>query len=394
MAIKYDANTNAIKDNLWPLLKTGMDKPSSRNNYKKLMNEFVSKRNDDLFDSVPCSRIVCSEMEMDKLFDIIGVSKKTVEDIISKTYYGNIPNFTPLSAKHPFTITMIVLIRYFMINKMEKEQDLAMIHLAFSGKFYPSLHYRSYPYVPARHIMEYVVNNCLTNKYDLITQGSVFGAIKSIGKTWMDTYKDKFISLSDEDVIYLIQQFYSRIGSFIKNIAVEFYKVNENKDLYITYSSDSLDDDDFHLADSDTLRISKITEKTMNSINSNGVDYKICHQCSTSDITPNECKAVIESIISNKNNIPEIKEAISLMISLYFATGEIDVANIKFITYTVAPKPNAKQKEIVRLKDIIENWLCESGTAYMRRRSRIATKNAYERAVKLYFALAIHNANR
>ena len=116
--------------------------------------------------------------------------------------------------------------------------------------------------------------------------------------------------------------------------------------------------------------------------------------CSSTDITPNECKAVIESIVSEKENIPEMKELISLMISLYFSTGERDVSNINFITYTISPKPNAKQKEILRTKEIIENWLCESGTAYMRRRSRIATRNAYERAVRMYFALVIHNSNR
>ena len=82
------------------------------------------------------------------------------------------------------------------------------------------------------------------------------------------------------------------------------------------------------------------------------------------------------------------------MISLYFATGERDVTDIKFITYTISPKPNAKQKEIVRMKEIIEEWLCESGTAYMRRRSRTATRNAYERAVRMYFALIIHKANK
>ena len=82
------------------------------------------------------------------------------------------------------------------------------------------------------------------------------------------------------------------------------------------------------------------------------------------------------------------------MISLYYATGEDDITDIKFITYTIAPKPNAKQKEILRMKEIIEDWLCESGTSYMRRRSRIATRNSYERCVRMYFALVIHNANR
>ena len=95
-----------------------------------------------------------------------------------------------------------------------------------------------------------------------------------------------------------------------------------------------------------------------------------------------------------RDNIPDIKELISLMIALYFSTGSQDLTNIDFITYTVSPKPNAKQKEIVRVKEIIEKWLCESGTAYMRRRSRSATKNSYERCVRMYFALVIHNCAR
>ena len=278
---------------------------------------------------------------------------------------------------------------------MKKETELAIIHLAFSGKFYPSVHYRSYPtVVPVRHVMEYVVNNRLTKKFDLTSYGSVLGAIKSVGLTWAETYDKRLKDLADEDIVYLVQQLHSRVGSFVKNIAIEYYEAYEDKDLYIAYSADSYDSDDFHLADNDTLRIDRITEKTVNHINSAGIDYRTCKLCSTTDITPNEVKAVIESIIGSKENVYTIKELISLMISLYFATGEKEVSDIKFVTYTIAPKPNAKQKEILRMKEIIESWLCESGTAYMRRRSRIATRNAYERAVRMYFALTIHNCNR
>ena len=395
MAIKYDANTEAIRKKLWPMVEEAISKPAIEKAYKKLVNDFVSVRTESLYDTLPCDRLLCSELEMDKLFDVLKIDKRTVKDIINETYYGTVDNFNPLAAKHEFTVTQLLIIRYFMLNNKKKEIDLAMIHLSFSGKFYPSVHYRSYPTVtPARHIMEYVVNNRLSKKFDLVTQGSVIGAIRSVSATWLDTYKDRMKNLSDEDVVYLIQQLHSRVGSFVKNIATEYYDVYEDKDSYIAYSSDSFDDNDFHLADSDTLRVGRCTEKTVNMINSVGVDYRICRMCSNNDITPNECKAVIESIIGTKENIITIKELISLMISLYFATGERDLADIKFITYTIAPKPNAKQKEIVRVKDIIEEWLCESGTAYLRRRSRIATRNSYERAVRMYFALVIHNANR
>ncbi len=394
MRMKIDANTTALKDKLYPIVKEAFDKPSTRNAYKEVINSFMTTRSDDLYDSLPCDRLVCNESTMDELFPKIKIDKKTVTDIMLQTYFGTIDHFKPLCAKHEFTLLQICIIRYFVLNNMPKDAELATIYLSFSGKFYPSLHYRSYPIAPAKHVMEYVVNNVLTSKYDLKTYGNVIGAIKSVGKTWLDAYKSKFKSFTDEDVVYLLQQLYSRIGSFMKNIATEYYKVYEDKATYITYQSDSFDADDFHLADSDTLKIGKATEATINHINAYGVEYKICEMCSNSDITPNECKAVIESIVGNRSNIQDMKELISIMISLYFVTGKQDLSDIGFITFTIAPKPNAKQKELIRIKEIIENWLSESGTAYMRRRSRTATRNSYERAVKLYFALVIHNSNR
>lgn len=392
--VKYEANTSAIRTKLWPKVNEAMGKSSTKNNYKRMVNDFMSTRADYLYDTVPCDRIPCFEQEMDKIFDVLHIKKKEVTDIINETYYGPVDNFNPQAAKHEFTVSLLLIIKYYLMNKDNKNAELATLHLAFSGKFYPSLHYRQFNYTPARHVMEYVVNNRLSKKFNLTIYGNVIGAVKSICQTWLETYKDRFKSLEDEDVVYLVEQLHSRIGSFLINIASEYYDAYEDKDLYMTYSSDSMDEDDFHIADSDTLRISRCTEATINAINTNGVEYALAKRCSNDDITPNEARAVIESIVSNKENISSMKELVSLMISLYFASGGKDVSDLDFITYTIAPKPNAKQKEIIRTKEIIEQWLCESGTSYMRRRSRIATKNSYERCVRLYFALAIHNANR
>jgi hypothetical protein len=199
----------------------------------------------------------------------------------------------------------------------------------------------------------------------------------------------------DADAVYLIQQLHSRVGSFIKNIAEAYYKVYDDKDTYMAYTTDSYDSEDYHVSDNDSLRIERITEATMNYITSNGVDYKICQACSDSNISPLEAKAVIESIIMNRENLLKCKELITLMISTYFASGHTkEVTDIAFITYSVSSKPNAKQPEMVRQKEIIEEFLCESGTAYKRRRSRYATRTSYERCVKMYFALMIHDVAR
>ena len=389
-------NTHSIRDNLYPLVEKALSNSKIRNNYKKYVNDFFSRRDTDVYDSLPCSRILCSESEMDGLFTALDIEKSKATEAINQTYYSEISNFNPKAALHEFTVTQLCVIRYFTLKNLQKEKDISILLLAFSGKFYPSLHYRSYPtVVPVRHVMEYVVNTRLSQKYDLASQGSVMGAVKSITSTWIETYKSKLKDFDDEDVVYLIQQLHSRIGSFMKNIATEYYKVYEDKDIYMAYSSDSFEQGDYHLADNDSLKIERQTEAVMNYITSSSVDYKICKACSDDNIIPNEAKAVIESIIMNNENILKIKELVGLMITTYYATHEDkDLTNISFISYTIAPKPNAKQKEIVRQKEIVEEFLEESGTAYMRRRSRIATRNSYERCVRMYFALIIHDVAR
>lgn len=396
-----EKDTHAILDELYPMVEKALKSSKQLAKYKKFVNDFFSKRDEDLYDPLPCSRILCSESEMDTLFSALDIDKSKVKEIIKKTYFGiyaEKANFNPAAALHEFTVTQLSVIRYFYLNKKDKEKDTAVLLLAFSGKFYPSLHYRSYPdVVPARHVMEYVVNNELSQKYDITNKGSVIAAIASVSSTWYESYKnDKLKRYHDEDVVYLIQQLHSRIGSFMKNIASEYYKAYQNKDVYMTYSSDSFDQDNFHLSDNDSLKVERLTESVMTFITSNGVDYKICKACSDSNITPNEAKAVIESIITRKENILNIKELVSLIISTYFSipNSSKDVTDIAFITYTISPKPNAKQEEIIRQKELVEEFLSESGTAYMRRRSRIATKNSYERCVRMYFALMIHDVAR
>ena len=97
----------------------------------------------------------------------------------------------------------------------------------------------------------------------------------------------------------------------MKNIAEEYYRAYDDKDNFMAYSSDSFEDGDYHLADNDSLKVERITEATMAFITSNGVDYKICKACSDENIIPNEAKAVIESIVTNKENILMMKELIS-----------------------------------------------------------------------------------
>ena len=117
--------------------------------------------------------------------------------------------------------------------------------------------------------------------------------------------------------------------------------------------------------------------------------------CSDSNVKTEEVKSIIESIVKNTDNLDEVRELVSLIVTNYFkASKNKDVRDIEFISYSIKPKPNTKDKDIIRQYQIVDQFLCENSVAYNRRKSREATKNSYNRAVLSYFVLVINQSNK
>lgn len=389
-------STKAIVTELAPKVANLMSK--NLNKYKACLSRFMDKRHAELFDTAPYSRIFYGEEDIKDLYDSIGITEAEIMPAIQKTYYWSVAAFNPRCAKDPCTILLMCIIKYFHSKKMAKELEISIIYLSFSGKFYPSIHYASFPKVAPsehRHVMEYVVNNMLTNKFDLKITGSVFGAVKSIGITWLSSYDTMIKNSDDEDIVYLLAQLHNRIKSFMKNIAELYYDCYANKENYMTYDSDSMDETSYRLADNDSLKAERVVETTIEKMNNGTVDYKLCKMSSDSNIKTDEIKSIIETINSDKESAAEVKELVRLLTITYFEASQTkDVKDIGFITFSISAKPNTKDKNILRQKEIIEGWLDESSLSYRKRKSRLATKNSYNKAILVYFTLLIHNSNK
>ena len=392
------AMTSVIDKKIYPIVQNTLSKSIKK--YKDMMSKFINARHSSLYDTFPATRMLYGQQDADELFDVFGYKGKEAElqSIINETYYGRIANFNPRAAKNPVTVLGMCIIKYFFNKKDQQNLELAMIYLSFSGNFYPSIHYAQYPKaLPAdyRFVCDYVVNNDLSDKYDLKKTGSVIGTIKSITNTWITTYDDRLKGSSDdEDYVYMIQQLHVRIKSFIKNTAEAYYRCYNNKD-YLTYDSDDMSQDNFRLTENDSTKIEAVTQRTLTYITSHDVDYRICKMCSDSNIKTEEIKSIIESIVKNTDNIDDIKELVMLIVSNYFEVSKTkDVRDIEFISYTIKAKPNTKNKNILRQNEIIEQFLCENSMAYNRRKSRIATRLSYNRAILTYFTLLINQSNK
>lgn len=359
-----------IVDELYPMVSASLDKNMPK--YKRCIGNFIDKRSTELYAPAPYTRIYYNTTDAEEFYQALNIGPKTIKPIIEKTYYWNITPFNPAAAKDELTILLMMVIRYFYMKKMTKDLEMAMVYLAFSGKFYPSIHYGSFKTVQPieyKHVMDYVVNNMLTAKYDIKQYGSVMGAIRSICNTWLKTYEKQIKSSSSEDIVYLIQQLHTRIKSFMKNIASLYYKAYEDKDKYISFDSDDYSEDNYHMADNDSLRAERTIETAINYITSNAVNRSLCKSASDNNVRVDEVNSIIDSIVSDNKNIPEIRELIRLMVYSYYAQSKTkDVADIDFITFSIAPKPNTKNKDIIRQKEIVGNWLEDNSVAYRRRK--------------------------
>ena len=157
-----------------------------------------------------------------------------------------------------------------------------------------------------------------------------------------------FKDFHDDDCVYLIQQLHNRLRSFMSNIAEKYYEYNANKDLYITYDSDDIGEDNYHLADSDSFKMTRAVENTMNYINSHGVDIRICKMASNDLIKMDELKSILEVLMGDNRNLPLIKEYITLLIVTY----------LKCISYVCAdPKHHEDSEQKVRLHKTIHQEL-------------------------------------
>lgn len=399
MAKRKGFDTSAILDKVYPIVEKAISNRLPL--WKKVLSNFMQKRSASLFDIAPCDRIYYTDLDRDELFQALGIGSQEITNGIRDTYYYPIGAFKPSQAKDETTIVCICLVRYFLLKQMQKELELAMIYLAFSGKFYPSIHYGFFKTVaPAkyRHIMEYVVNHKLNNKYDLKKYGTIIGTVKAMNGTWVTAYKHEFKSFEDEEICYVIDQLHNRLKSFVKNIASLYYEAYENKE-YITYDKDSLPEEGdsalYHLTTNDSFKLQMYVENTMTKINTSQVDYSICKSCSDANVKTEEVKSIIETILNNRENLLKVREYITLIIACFLEESEVkEINSAKFLSYAIKPKPNTKNPAILRSKEIMDELLDDNSVGFRKRKHRNATRQSYYSAFCTYFAIIAIRANR
>lgn len=380
-------DTDVIIKKLYPIVSESLNKNSQK--FIKAMSTFINNRHTEIFAIAPYDRIYFNANDKENLYRSLGFTEEQIKNVVKECFFWDI-DYTPNAAKEPYVPMLMCCIRYYVKNSQLKNAELTTIYLAFTGKFYVSLHcyfWKKFP--PERAVLDYVINNMLSDKYDIKREGTVFGAVKKLCVTWLTTYKTNLTKdLSDDDVGKLIQQLRDREKSFLKNIANLYFEAYNNK-LYMNYETDSLNPDEFRITDNDAAKAAKYTESAMNKLTSQKVDLDLCNKCKNENVSSIEVKNIIEAILMDNENLPKLRRIINIIICDFMANNPGQrVGSVRFIEYTIKAKPNTKSKILIELKTTITNWLNEYSLR-CRKSNREATKNNFYKSVLSYFTFII-----
>ena len=385
-----DKVSNTIVKKLYPVVSEALGK-----NTPKLMdhiNKFFNRNHRQIYDISTYDNIYYNQTDIDDMFKALGLVESNILSIIKQTYFYPIP-INPQCVKEPYVETIMMAVRHYMKVGKRREAEIVGMYLVFSGKFYASIFADCYPSAPPskyRSVMDYVVNNMLTDKYDLKKYGTVFGAVKSMVITWLDTYEKqiKADTTDDEAIKMLIQQLRDRLKSFMHNIMELYYEAYQSK-AYMNYETDNETPEEFHLADNDAAKAARLSENTMNYMTTNKVSLEICNRAHDKYVPATELCNIIEGIMNDSNNLPEMKRVINIIICDYlrkYPGG--NVKSIEFVSYSIKAKPNTKDKYLIELKDILSKFLDQNSIAY--RRKSEARKASYYKSLLTYLVLVIN----
>ena len=393
---KFNDITHTIIKDLYPFVEPKIAKNAVK--FKAMMANFINRNHKAIYDVAPYENIYYSNRDKEEFFKAIDIKEEEVEYIMKDCFFWDIP-IKPQCIKEPYVLVCLCVIRYFLKNKKQKEAELTGIYLAFSGKIYASLFsgvaFKVVAPSKYRSVMDFVVNNMMTNKFDIKAQGNIFGAIQSLVITWLGKYGAELCANdTDDDRIKIIfTQLRDRVRSFLMNIAKLYYEAYKNKN-YLNYESDNLSDgSEFRITDNDSAKATRLTEISVAYMTNNSVSLAICNKCKDTNIKPLEIKDILDAVLFDKNNLNDIYRVTNILICDFIKNYPgAKVGGIDFIAHCIKAKPNNKDQYINEMRAIIISWLDENSANYRRRKSRIATAISYYKAILMYFTLSISKA--
>lgn len=379
--------TSVILANIYPKVEQAFTSKETQRKFSAIVASYVDRNVNRLSTAGPSKRTLFSDMERNKVYDLIDFDPKICKVIVKQS------NYIKASWKivnDPFNLVMMMILRYAKLNQLDQINQLAVTYLTLS--MYPSLHYKYFKFEPNEAIMQYTINN-LSNKFKVKQVGNILQALVDTTALADKTYDKNIRHANDKELTDYINAYKTRLNSLIKKIRDAFEKDYRSGN-YMNTERDNEDENDFKTSDSNSLLIQRIVDQVVLKLSVNGPDSRIVDiSAKMNQVSVNETRNTLNQLTQNKDESINIRALCESILYLYLFNGENHVNDLngsKFLTFCLAvyKKSNTNDENVIKVKSILDTWIEKYSETY-RKTQRVATLNNFRRALYTFFVFTL-----
>lgn len=375
-----------ILKELYPVVEKALDKKENTIMLKNAVSDYLDRNNEKLTTIGPVYQTVFSDMDKEKLYNAIELRPEKILEVLRRSPSVKADRYI---IKNPFNTGIALAIRYYTMKNNEEMVNACLIYMTLA--FYPSIFHKFFKFEPNEQIMNYTINN-LSNKFKVKQLGTIYAALIDTAQGAYKLHKPRLVKGTDKDIVGFILDVKTRLNSLMRKISVEFYKVHE-KNLYLNTEYDSYEEDNYHESDSNSYAVERLTNAVVLKLVVDGPNMKIVNTAAKiCQVSVSELRNYVNTIVINDNR-EKIKQIIESILYLYLFDSQNTVNDIrnnnKFLLYCLEmyKKSNTTDKNIIKIKSILDEWLEDLGT--YKKTQRLATINNFRRALFLFFVITI-----
>lgn len=379
--------TSVILANIYPKVEQAFTSKETQRKFSAIVASYVDRNVNRLSTAGPSKRTLFSDMERNKVYDLVNFDPKICKAIVKQS------NYIKASWKivnDPFNLVMMMILRYAKLNQLDQINQLAVTYLTLS--MYPSLHYKYFKFEPNEAIMQYTINN-LSNKFKVKQVGNILQALVDTTALADKTYDKNIRHANDKELTDYINAYKTRLNSLIKKIRDAFEKDYRSGN-YMNTERDNEDENDFKTSDSNSLLIQRIVDQVVLKLSVNGPDSRIVDiSAKMNQVSVNETRNTLNQLTQNKDESVNIRALCESILYLYLFNGENHVNDLngsKFLTFCLAvyKKSNTNDENVIKVKSILDTWIEKYSETY-RKTQRVATLNNFRRALYTFFVFTL-----
>ena len=387
-----------LRDKYFPYIESFI--PKTENVLFRYIAKYEDKNSEILNSPYPIKQLSFNENGDDGniIFKCTHINRKELEaDMKIALKSAGIP-YDEKAAFISLRVVMYLIIRYYLVTNQPKKMNIMYYYYGYS--LYWKMYTKYFPLkVLKPECMMYTINN-MSYRNIIKKEGSIRALVYYIIKNRFEYYQTEIVGSTDGEIVYVLDACQSDINAKIKEIADKYNKdVTEGN---VMYEGTTLVDDQGAQREDTSVSSSaeSLAQKYANNFFMSDIDVNKVNQALafSQEVSKKELQSTLEYVLREAKP-EEVIEFYSCVFYIYLTTDDpactVDTVNsLKFLAtmYNVIKKGNSVNKNIIRMREIMDDWLVHGSNTF-RLTQRDATKTNYRKAVYCYFILCVTMKN-